>query len=280
MKTATTSGCWTGALWIRDAQGQALRMVGGMATSERKLRPRKKPRKPRWHAETGARGSNYAFGAGPARGAAACGTDGPGHLPGHGLAGAALSNQLVAQAAVGQLVAHLGSALPLHSSLLWPELQAFKAARCCVSDTAAQGWNLGMTLCFQQVRSKGGPCDDTVGARPRPPPVAQTALQPQDLAHLQHPGPKPSHARPAPGGGKKPAIRAAVQAPVRHAPPACGCAPTTWKLRWAVNQLAQAHGYSAQNSLHAYGRSAARGARSVQRRSEGNYPRPSVITAS
>ena len=123
---------------IRDAQGQALRMVGGMADiSERKLVAQEEAQEAQVHAElvrVQQRISSLELGLPEVLQHVAqtaldiCQAEGA-------LLELLEGDQLVAQAAVGQLVRTPGSALPLHSSLLWPELSQGRPVLC--NDTAA-----------------------------------------------------------------------------------------------------------------------------------------------
>jgi diguanylate cyclase (GGDEF)-like protein/PAS domain S-box-containing protein len=174
---------------IRDAQGQALRMVGGMADiSERKLVAQEEAQEAQVHAElvrVQQSISSLELGLPEVLQHVAqtaldiCQAEGA-------LLELLEGDQLVAQAAVGQLVRTPGSALPLHSSLLWPELSQGRPVLC--NDTAAQGWNLGDDPLRQQVRSVlAAPlvCDDTVVGTLKATSSRTDSFSPRHLAHLQ-----------------------------------------------------------------------------------------------
>ncbi|WP_042422101.1 EAL domain-containing protein [Comamonas granuli] len=58
---------------------------------------------------------------------------------------------LVARAAAGQAVRSPGSVLPVHDSLLWPQLRQGQSVLC--NDTQAQGWDMGPAYQRQEVRA-------------------------------------------------------------------------------------------------------------------------------
>jgi diguanylate cyclase (GGDEF)-like protein/PAS domain S-box-containing protein len=138
-------------LWIldkgfvtRDSQGRPLRMVGGMANiSARKEGELEVLREAHTHAELVHVQQRISSLDMPlpevlqlvAHAAQeACGASGA-------LVEMLEGDALVSQACAGQRVRPVGAALPLHDSLLWPDLQAGQPVLC--NDIAAEGWELG-----------------------------------------------------------------------------------------------------------------------------------------
>jgi diguanylate cyclase (GGDEF)-like protein/PAS domain S-box-containing protein len=174
---------------IRDAQGQALRMVGGMADiSERKQAAQEEAQEAQVHAElvrVQQRISSLELSLPEVLQHVAqtaleiCQAEGA-------MLELLEGDRLVAQAAVGQMVRAPGSALPLNDSLLWPQLLQGSPVLC--NDTAAQGWDFGGDPRREQVRSVlAAPlvCDDAVVGTLKATSSRTDSFSPRHLAHLQ-----------------------------------------------------------------------------------------------
>jgi len=139
---------------IRDAQGQALRMVGGMSDiSARKLADLEARQEARIHAElvrVQQRISSLSMRLDEVLTLVAQTA-----LHASGATGAMVEmldgDRLVSQASAGQMVRPAGTALPLHDSLLWADLREGRTVLC--NDIQGEGWPLGRNYQREGVRA-------------------------------------------------------------------------------------------------------------------------------
>lgn len=139
---------------IRDAQGQALRMVGGMSDiSARKQADLEAQQEAQIHAElvqVQQRISDLSMPLGEVLSLVAQTA-----LHASGATGAMVEmldgDRLISQASAGQMVRPPGTALPLQDSLLWADLREGRTVLC--NDIQGEGWQLGSRYQREGVRA-------------------------------------------------------------------------------------------------------------------------------
>lgn len=139
---------------IRDAQGQALRMVGGMSDiSARKQADLEARQEAQIHAELVQVQQRISALSMPLDEVLAQVAQTALHAS--GATGAMVemldSDRLVSQASAGQMVRPPGAALPLQDSLLWTDLRQGRTVLC--NDTRGEGWPLGSGYQREGVRA-------------------------------------------------------------------------------------------------------------------------------